>query len=305
MGHRTSHAARAVAIVVAALTALTGALLATPARAGQDITIELHNELPKTQPLYPRLALRGTDSLCWYSQDFSRDDLAAPAGGGYANITSEVRNTFFSMCNPTFNPLKDTFARWQKFTIVAQSEPGGPWTELTWGDNYSAFFLSYWKMLMDPRGYHFDLTRPAAGTVLQTPVGKACVTADPWLFNYTDLFSMTVSKAQDGSCPSAPTARRLPTQDRKVPLKVGRTRQVVVGQVTAGTRGTTWKVRRGQCTSDHFAAEAVRIRRGPGGSRWQVVAVRGTSPGRDTCVIDLVGAPGPKVMSQRVALTVR
>lgn len=284
---------------------LSGLLLATPARAGQDITIELNNQLPKTQPLYPRLALRGTDNLCWYPQDFDRDDLAAPAGGGFVSVTSEVRNTFFSFCSPTWNPLKDSLVRWQQFRLMSQAAPGAQWEPVTWGDNHSTFLLSYWKIVMDVRGYHFDLNGLDPRTPMQTPVGKACLQVEPRMFNYTNLLRMTVTKATDGECSYGPAAAVDSAQERSVQVGVDRTKRVVVGPVRGRARGTQWNVRRSQCTSDHFDVTKVRVHPGPGDSRWQVVTVRGTSPGRDVCVLDLNGQRGQKLMSQRVTLTVR
>lgn len=293
-----------IALVATAIT-LTLGLGADPARAGQDVTIELKNELPKTEPLYPRLALRGTDHQCWYSNDFDRDDISAPAGGGYANFSSEVFNRFFSFCNPTWSPFKDSLVRWQAFKIVAQEKPGAPWVAVTWDDSqHFTFVMSYWKMVMDVRGYHFDLNGAAPGTVLQTPVGKACFTVEPRLFNYTDRFKMTVTPADAGTCERPATRGRDAIQKRNVRLQVDRSRHVVVGPVTSHVGNTTWKLRRGQCSNEHFTTEAVHLRRGPRGSRWQVVTVRGTSPGTDSCVLDLVGPRGQRLLSQKLAVTV-
>jgi hypothetical protein len=262
--------------------------------------------LPKTQPLYPRLALRGTDNLCWYPQDFDRDDLSAPAGGGYVSVSSEVRNTFFSFCNPTFNPLKDSLVRWQQFRLMAQSAPGAPWEAITWGDNYSLFLLSYWKIVMDVRGYHFDLNGLDPRTPLQTPVGKACLQVEPRMFNYTNLFRMTVTKAKDGECSYGPAAAGDSAQERSV--QVGsRPHQTCGGRTrpwscAGGLNGLFDEVTAPVITS---ASRGSGVHPGPGGSRWQVVTVRGTSVGRDVCVLDLRGPRQQKLMSQRVTLTVQ
>ncbi|MEI2717476.1 MAG: hypothetical protein V9E98_10850 [Candidatus Nanopelagicales bacterium] len=291
--------------ILAMAVIIAGLLVAAPARAGQDITIELNNQLPKTQPLYPRLALRSLDNFCWYPQDFDRDDLSAPAGGGYVSVSSEVRNAFFSFCSPTWNPLKDSLVRWQQFRLMAQSAPGAQWEPVTWGDNHFTFLMSYWKIVMDVRGYHFDLNGLDPRTPVQTPVGQACLTLEPRMFNYTNLFRMTVSKAQDGECSSSAASQAGAIQERAIQVGVNRTKKVVVGPVRGRAKGTQWTVRRSQCTSDHFRVEGVRVHDGPGGSRWEAVTVRGTNPGRDQCVLDLTGPRQQRLMSQRVTLTVR
>lgn len=300
-----SRAARALSLAALAGVLITTIMIA-PARAGQDVLIELKNDLPKTQPLYPRLALRGTDYYCWYSDDFDSTDIAAPAGGGFASYHSEVKNSFFSFCSGTFSPFKDANARWQEFQLVSQSTPGAAWQPITWDDkDYSKFLLSYWKIVNDVRGFHFDLTGPPATTALKTPVGKACLTIDPRMFNYGSKFSMTVSKADGDTCEAAPGAERSQPQVRNIRLNRGESRTILVGPVTGGPEAARWRARSGQCTSDHFRVGRTLRRGGPGDSRWQVVKVRGTSAGQDTCLVDLMGSRGQRLMTQRMDVTVR
>ena len=284
---------------------LTTALVlsAGPAVAGQDITIEMQNNLPPTQPLYPRLMLRGTDNLCWYDQDFA-DGRPAPAGGGFASTKSEVRNTFFSFCNPTWNPLKEAFARWMQFELVSQAAPGAPWKPATWGEGYSSLLMTYFKFPMDVRGYHFQIAGPRPDAVLDVGGQRACVSIDPPVFNYSDLFRMKVTAAKDGSCGTSASgaATRIPT--RTVRLRVGATRPVVLGSVTH-SKASSWRADRVHCTSDHFTTSRTRVANGPGSSRWQVVNVTGTSPGRDVCIVNLSSAKGQELMSQRIRARVR
>lgn len=307
MGHFSKRTTRIMgSFLITLLTALTALMAGSPAHAGDEITITLNNKLPKTQPLYPRLALRAGDYDCWYPRDLADDGIAAPAGGGFANYTSEVVNRFFSFCNPTWNPLGAAMVRWQQFRLVAQTQPGGAWQTITWDDkDFSTFLMSYWKLVNDVRGFHFDLSGAAPGTVLKTPVGKACLQVEPRMFNFTGLFTMTVTKSETGTCNAPATAARPAKQDRTISLRVDRERQVVVGALPGDGNGLRWKVRSGQCTSRHFAAEKMQIERGPGESRWQVVTVRGTSAGRDTCMVDLVASGGQRVMSQQLKVSVR
>lgn len=99
-------------------------LVATPAMAGQDLTIELQNNLTRSEPLYPRLMVKSAgDYYCWYLNDL-KDGRPAPAGGGYSNTSSEVQNTFFSFCNPSFNPLKGALVRFAQLKLFSQATPG-------------------------------------------------------------------------------------------------------------------------------------------------------------------------------------
>lgn len=284
-----------------AILSLTAAslLAAAPAMAGQDLTIELQNNLKPSQPLYPRLTLRATDWYCWYANDLENGP-AAPAGGGYATLTSEVKNTFFSFCNPPFSPMKDSLARWVQFKIMSQASPGAEWKPVTWG-NTSTFFLTYFKLPMDVRGYHFQVAGPGA-EVMDTPAGPACVSFDPngMLLNYSDLYRMKVSPAGGDTCPASAAQGRIP--NRTVSVRVGRTKSLVVGQVVKSA-DSRWRV--DECTSDHFDAGVMRTEEGPGSSRWQAVEIRGISKGTDRCTLTLLGDRGRELLAQRVTVTVR
>lgn len=287
-----------IALVTTALVFSAG-----PAVAGQDITIEVQNSLQPTQPLYPRVMLRATDNLCWYLQGFAEGQ-PAPAGGGFAYTKSEVKNTFFSFCNPTWNPLKDALARWVQFELVTQASPGAAWKAVTWGEGYRSFLMTYTKFPMDVRGYHFQIAGPRSDSVVDTGNGQACISIDPLVFNYTDLYRMKIAPAKGGSCGSAAAlaAKKLPT--RTVRVRVGDTKPVVLGSVTRA-KASSWRADRAECPSVHFATSATRVADGPGASRWQVVNVTGTSPGQDVCVLNLTGAGGQELMSQRIRVRVR
>ncbi len=287
-----------VALVTTALV-----LSAGPAVAGQDITIEVQNSLQPTQPLYPRLMLRSTDNLCWYTQDFAEGQ-PAPAGGGFSYTKSEVKNTFFSFCNPTWNPLKDALARWVQFEMVSQASPGAAWKAVTWGSGYTSFLMTYIKFPMDVRGYHFQITGPRSDAVLDTGSGPGCLAIDPFVFNYTDLYRMKITPAKGGSCGTAASAaaKRIPT--RTVRVRVGDTRPVVLGSVTRA-EASSWRTDRADCTNVHFSTSKTRVADGPGASRWQIVNITGTSRGQDVCVVNLTGAGGQELMSQRIRVRVR
>lgn len=289
----------AAVLSVAAVTTLgTG-----PALAGQDITIELQNNLTPSEPLYPRLMVKSAgDWFCWYLNDL-KSGRPAPAGGGFSNTSSEVQNTFFSFCNPAFNPLKGALVRYAEFKLFSQATPGAEWKPVTWGDGGSAMLLTYFSFPMDVRGYHFQIGGPSPISVLNTPAGPACMTVAPDPFNYTNLYRFKVSMAQDGKCslPQSATAQKQRVPTRTVKLRVGRTKPVVLGPVVKAA-SSRWKA--SQCTSDHFDATASRIEKGPGASRWHTIDVRGTSAGEDRCLVSLIGGKGQKLLTQRIIVEV-
>ena len=287
----------AAALSFAAVTTLgTG-----PALAGQDITIELQNNLTPSEPLYPRLMVKSAgDWFCWYLNDL-KNGRPAPAGGGFSNTSSEVQNTFFSFCNPAFNPLKGALVRYAELKLFSQATPGAEWKPVTWGDGGSAMLLSYFSFPMDVRGYHFQIGGPGPTSVLNTPAGPACLKMDPDPFNYTDLYRFKVSMAQGGKCSlsSSAAAKKTKIPTRTVKLRVGRTKPVVLGPVVKASR---WKATK--CTSDHFDATSSRIEKGPGASRWHTIDVRGTSVGEDKCLVTLYGAKDQALLTQRIVVEV-
>ena len=298
-------------IIVTALVMLAAAI--APAQAGQGEFITVHNDLPQSpsSPGYPRLALKGGDSLCWYPSDLAGMGPVAPAGGKSTTYT-EVNDAFFSFCDPFFAPDGAGLFRWQQFRMMSQVRPNAPWETVTWGNDISkplsVFTTAYWMVNGDPRGYHFDLDGPAPKDILVTPAGPACLKVDPLpLSNYDGQLSLTVSTAKGRKCSLTSAAPPRKVRSRTVRLEAGETRPVIVGGLSGhGTRSPVrWEVRANACTSDHFDASSVHVRRGPGASRWQVVSLTGTDPGKDTCLVDLVGQGHRTLVSQRVTVTVR
>ncbi len=299
-----------VGIILVTLALGVGLVSAGPARAGADFWIEAQNTMLQGEaPGYPKFSVKSKGQfLCWYNNELDEEVSAPP--GGRTLIRSEVKNTFLSWCNPLTNPqFGSALFRYTEIGFYVQTAPGAKWQELSWpGDTkpQTTGMISYWKMVNDPLGFHFDFTGPRDGVPLTSPLGATvCLHYEPNPPMYIFQRTITVELSPYGC--TTPPGRAAPVANagRHVAVSPGERTRVSVAVQPDGRR---W--RKISCTNDSAKISKVRYRtvkttKSQGPQRIASVRVTGKEPGRDKCRFELRDRSGSRLAKAHLIVNVR